>query len=379
MIKDNVGKFNECFGCSVCSLSCPQNIIEIKERDGFLRPVITDAEKCTQCRMCLRTCSFQNIEDLNFLDKPISYYSAHSKNVDILRSTTSGGIVYELFRHAVSDGYEVLAVKFDKNDNRPVYYKASNLDELEKSKGSKYLQADFSFVKKDIDWTKKYFVIGTPCAIASLKRLIQLKRKKDNFVLLDFFCHGVPSFKLWDEYLKMRGVTSDKVDKVTFRPKDYGWHQSLRVKLQEGEKTYVTQPPKEDAFFKFFLGDRCLQKSCYDDCAFKQLNSSADIRVGDLWGKKYLNEESGISGVVALSEKGDEMIRKCQRIVIKEEHPETVLSGQMKKNAKRAKSYRLAQFGLNQHIPLRYLWAFCNLIDNACFLPKRILNKLKRI
>lgn len=372
-----MGKFKDCFGCTVCSLSCPQNIIEIKKKDGFLHPVVNDIERCTQCGICLKTCSFNNKNGIEFPNRAKGVYSSESKSPEVVKSTTSGGVVFELFKYALSHGYEVLAVKFEKNDNRPVYYKASNLEELEKSKGSKYLQADFSLAKDQIDWKKKYFVIGTPCAIASFKRLIQLKRKEDNFVLLDFFCHGVPSFKLWDEYLKMRGVTSDKVDKVTFRLKDYGWHQSLRVKLQEGEKTYVTSPPKEDVFFRFFLGDRCLQKSCYDDCVFKQLNAAADIRVGDLWGTKYIGQDSGLSGIVALSEKGDEIIRNCSGIMLHAEKPDVVMSGQMKKNAKRAKSYLLAQFGLNHNVPLKYLYKMCNLIDDTCFLPIRISNKIQ--
>lgn len=379
MIKDNVGKFNECFGCSVCSLSCPQNIIEIKKCDGFLRPVISNVDQCIQCGICLKTCSFNSRDNLTFSTDEVSLYSAQSKDSNVLRTTTSGGTAYELFKHAALSGYEVMCVQFDNEGNRPVYFIASSIDDLEKSKGSKYMQADFSSVKDDIDWKKKYFVIGTPCAIASFRRLIKLKRKEGNFILLDFFCHGMPSFKLWNSYLKMRGLEPTDIRNVVFRPKDFGWHQSYRVKLYANDTKIISPPPKEDVFFKFFLGDRCLQKSCYDDCMFKQLKSCADIRIGDLWGHKYRDNESGVSGVVVLTSKGDHMIRHCTGIELKEEKPETILKGQMKKNACRAKSYRLASWGLNHEIPLSVLRFICNLIDDTCHMPKRIQNKLKRL
>lgn len=378
MIKDNVAKFSECYGCTVCSLSCPHDIIKIKESDGFLRPVISDINKCTQCACCLKICSYNNRNKLHFTQNYEAIYSGVSRREGVINSTTSGGVVYELFKYALSNDYQVLAVEFNKEKNIATYYKASDLINLEKSKGSKYIQANLSLCKEDIDWNKKYFIIGTPCAIASFRKLIKMKRKEDNFVLLDFFCHGVPSLKLWNAYLKMRHVEAEDIDKVCFRPKDYGWHNSLRVKLKCADFTYITPPPKQDVFFKFFLGDRALQKSCYDTCVFKQLNSYADIRVGDLWGNKYMGNNQGVSGVVTMNKKGDSVVNSCTGINIQAEQPQVVLKGQMSKNATRAHSFALATFGLNHNIPLEYLNHACNIIDELWNLPKRVMNKLKR-
>ena len=54
----------------------------------------------------------------------------------------------------------------------------------------------------------------------------------------------------------------------------------------KGEKSYYNKKRSEgDLFYKFFLGNMCLGRACYKDCKFKYLNSAADIRIGDLWGK----------------------------------------------------------------------------------------------
>ena len=83
-------------------------------------------------------------------------------------------------------------------------------------------------------------------------------------------------------------------------------------------------------FYRLFLSDTCLGKACYDKCKFKYDRSSADIRIGDLWGKTYKDNEDGVSAAVAFTEKGNEILRQCQCELV--EHPfEVVAEGQMKK------------------------------------------------
>lgn len=40
-----------------------------------------------------------------------------------------------------------------------------------------------------------------------------------------------------------------------------------------------------------FLGDYCSGKHCQERCKYKYDKSSADIRIGDLWGKTYAKDE----------------------------------------------------------------------------------------
>ena len=56
-------------------------------------------------------------------------------------------------------------------------------------------------------------VSGTPCQIDSLRRYINKMKCQENFVLLDFFCHGVPSKFVWDKYIKEQ---QDKLGNIDF-------------------------------------------------------------------------------------------------------------------------------------------------------------------
>lgn len=63
--------------------------------------------------------------------------------------------------------------------------------------------------------------------------------------------------------------------------------------------------------------------------------SSADIRIGDLWGKTYEQNEEGVSALVSFTDKGRQIIEGLEDVTLIE-HPFSVVSeGQMKKNAQR--------------------------------------------
>lgn len=82
-------------------------------------------------------------------------------------------------------------------------------------------------------------------------------------------------------------------------------------------------------FYKLFLSDACLGKACYEKCKYKYDKSAADIRIGDLWGKTYEKEEKGVSGAIAFTEKGLEVLNNCNSELI--EHPfNTVAEGQIR-------------------------------------------------
>ena len=65
------------------------------------------------------------------------------------------------------------------------------------------------------------------------------------------------------------------------------WHDSYNL-LVKGEKGYYNSRLSQgDVFYRLFLSDTCFGKACYEKCKFKYDRSSADIRIGDLWGRMY--------------------------------------------------------------------------------------------
>ena len=324
----NVSKNKNCYGCGVCAIACPFHIINMNLNDeGFLEPSI-DLDKCIDCGLCSSVCSFNNEKLCDNESNEILGYASWSLNAKNRRKSSSGGIAYELARDLITKGYKICAVKYNVVTRRAEHYIARTEKELDASQGSKYIQSYTLKGLEAINWDEKYAIIGTPCMIDSMRRLINKKHVGKNFILIDFLCHGVPSYLLWNKYLNMQESKLGDIKKVSFRYGENGWHDSLKMHL-EADKDYSGGLCQDDIFFKLFLGDYCLNRACYRNCKFKMQNTSADIRIGDLWGNTYSNYEEGVSGVLLATEKGKKIFLEAQNIYRKKECENIVMEGQM--------------------------------------------------
>lgn len=345
---NNIGLVHDCYGCGVCATACGRKIIEIVQNaNGFYEPRITDESKCTHCGICTEVCAYLH-DDLSLTDPDIHPYAAWSKDHLVRRKCSSGGAGFEVGKFLLSQGYKVCGVRYDAAKNRAEHYIATNVEELIQSAGSKYIQSYTVDGFKAIKRKEKYLVTGTPCQIDSFRRYIKKFHCEDNFVLLDFFCHGVPSMLVWKKYTDWAEKKVGKITYASWRNKWTGWHDSWAMGI-DGEKygekidwhdsydmlirekkSFIeSRMSQGDMFYKLFLGDCCLGKQCYDHCKYKYDQSSADIRIGDLWGKTYQDNQDGVSGAVAFTEKGKDILQhiNCELT----EHPfEIVAEGQMK-------------------------------------------------
>lgn len=342
----NISKIHNCYGCGVCATICPHHIISMElNKDGFYEPKIKDIEQCTQCGLCLSVCSFCN-EGLSLQPDCLHGFAAWSMDNEIRHKCSSGGIGFELGRSLLRKGYKVCAVRYNPRTKRSEHYIATQEEELLPAIGSKYIQSYTLDGFKAINRREKYLVTGTPCQIDSFRRYIRKCKVEDNFVLIDFFCHGVPSAWLWKKYIhEVQQVTGD-ITFVSWRDKNASWHDSYAISVRGKDKDYKSKFSQGDIFYRLFLGDSCLGKACYDNCKFKYLYSSADIRIGDLWGKVYGNNEDGVSAVITFTEKGLETVKYCNCKLI--EHTlDVVTEGQMKKSAERSAAYEMLRLQLN--------------------------------
>lgn len=351
----NISSIHDCFGCGVCAIACGKNIIDLHlNQEGFYEPLITNIKECTNCGLCVDVCSYSH-DDISLKNTRITSYGAWSEDAQVRKKCSSGGVGFELGKAAISQGCKVCGVRYNPEKNQAEHYIASNIYELIPSIGSKYIQSYTADGFKSIDRKQTYLVSGTPCQIDSFRRYIQKFHCEDNFILLDFFCHGVPSKLMWDKYVAMQERQIGKLIYASWRNKlSYGWHDSYSIGLDGFEKhidavtwhnnydqdiqerrTYIlSRMSQKDLFYTFFLSDVCLGKACYDKCRFKYDQSSADIRIGDAWGRHYQEDEKGVSATIAFTEKGRELLKKSQCIL--EPLPfEVVAEGQMKECPKR--------------------------------------------
>ena len=353
----NISQVHDCYGCGVCATACGRKIIVIGlNADGFYEPHITDVGKCTNCGICTEVCAYLH-DELSLNEVEIHPYAAWSKDHLVRRKCSSGGAGFEIGKYLLEQGYKVCGVRYDADKNRAEHYIATNVEELIPSAGSKYIQSYTVDGFKAINRKEKYLVTGSPCQIDSFRRYIRKFRCEDNFVLLDFFCHGVPSMLVWKKYTEWAEKQVGKITYASWRNKWTGWHDSWAMGIdgeEHGEKinwhdsydmlirekkSYIeSRLSQGDMFYQLFLGDCCLGKQCYDHCKYKYNRSSADIRIGDLWGKTYNDDEDGVSGAVAFTQKGNEVLKQCNCELV--EHSfDVVAEGQMKTCPQRIGAY----------------------------------------
>lgn len=336
---NNISNISDCFGCGVCALACAKKIIDLRlNEDGFYQPVIAEQEKCTNCGLCLDVCSF-NKKDLALASGTVKAYAAWSNDFDIRKSCSSGGIGYEIGRSLINDGFKVCSVRYNVQEARAEHYIATTVEELSQGIGSKYLQSYTVTGFKGISIKgNKYLVVGTPCQIDSFRRFIKRYNCEDNYVLVDFFCHGVPSYLLWKKYLSEHENTLGRIVSASWRNKTRNkesdscdWHDSWDIHIQGDKGLFQSKLSEGDLFYRFFIGNYCLNNCCYNDCRFKHVSSSADIRLGDCWGKKYAKDKKGVSTVIALTDLGAKVLGQLNTCEFVEEGLECVTEGQYKK------------------------------------------------
>lgn len=393
--KKSVLNIQNCYGCGVCAASCAKKIILIElNRDGFYEPRITDESQCTHCGICTDVCAFSHNELANNEASPVKSWAAWSNDEDVRHKCSSGGIGFEIGKQLIEQGYHVVGCRYDIKEQRAEHYIATTIEEFIASIGSKYIQsytADaFSQIKRK---GQRYLVTGTPCQIDSFRRMIRIFHCENNFILMDFFCHCVPSMHAWNAYIKMLEPKIGKVTYASWRNKfDYGWHDSWLMGV-DGEKTskpvcwhdsYTLQISEKktfvqsrmsqgDLFYKLFLGDTCLGPQCEIQCKYKYDQSSADIRIGDLWGPTYQHDQKGVSALIAFTDKGCELIEGLKDVTLVEHSFETVAEGQMKKNAHHQDVKPLVMFALRHSIRLN------GPVYQAIEILQIVINKVKRV
>lgn len=388
---NNISNTHNCYGCGVCAVMCPANIIDITlNANGFYEPSVVEPHKCTNCGLCLDVCAFHHKEPALAPSSVFQSFAAWSNDKRIQLKCSSGGVGFEIGKMLMNEGYKVCGVRYNPQIERAEHYIASTNEELIQSIGSKYIQSYTLDGFRNVNRKDKYLITGTPCQIDSFRRLIQKKKIEEHFILLDFFCHSVPSMWAWKYYLRLAEKKAGKIIYASWRNKQTGWHDSWSLVMElDGEKCgekedrhkndnlsirykkglLMSRKSQGDLFYKLFLGDYCCNPACKKDCKYKYDSSSADIRIGDLWGKTYSENEDGVSALVAFTPRGREVINRLKECVLVEHPFEVVAEGQMKKNVGKAVLAPLMMECLKRRVPL--------FLVNGVILTEKICHKLK--
>ena len=169
-----------------------------EDHEGFLYPE-GDSTVCIDCGMCEKVCLVINPNEPR---EPLAVYAAKNTNEKIRLKSSSGGIFTLLAEQIISEGGVVFGAKFDEHWN-VIHSYAEKQESLEDFRGSKYVQSvigdNYKYVKQFLLEERKVLFSGTPCQIAGLKRYLQ--KEYENLLTVEVVCHGVPSPKVWRDYL----------------------------------------------------------------------------------------------------------------------------------------------------------------------------------
>lgn len=303
-----------CIGCGTCENVCPVDACKLSyDEEGFLFPEI-DKLKCINCNSCKSKCPVLLPQNKNISQEAFAYYS---KDICLRKKSSSGGFFSDISQYIINEkkGVVVGAAYTDFN-NTPHYVShiiVDNIDDLQKLRGSKYVQSDmryiFKKVKEYIDSGRIVLFSGTPCQISAIKSYID---KKDNLYTIDLFCHGVPSPKVFERYVHEMKVKKETI--INFKDKINGWNDSCITFSTENCKYSARH--SQDTYYLGFIENLYLRNSCYN-CKYNILNNRpGDISIGDFWNIEKiipeLNDNIGINAVITNTKKGHALLKEIE-------------------------------------------------------------------
>lgn len=332
----------ECSGCSACANLCPVDAIQMVEQlDGFLYPAI-DEQKCIECGLCFDRCPAVNRGKNNNDDEPECY--ALWAEEEVRMKSSSGGAFTIFAEYVLEQGGYVCGASWN-SEWKVEHIIINKKEDLYKLRGSKYIQSSidrsiYKEIKKLLVEGNKVLFTGCPCQVAGLKAY--LGKNYEQLIMVDIVCHGVPSPKAFNKFLKTVSKSTnpeydeehflEQIGCIDFRNKHtYGWNHSLEIKFSNGVE--YSKRKAETAWYASFSNTINCRESC-GHCNYATLPREGDITMGDFWGvedfKEDWDDRKGTSIVLANNDRGKEVINIVKERIVRLEKAD--LSVAKKKN-----------------------------------------------
>lgn len=318
---------DKCTGCGVCAAICPKGCISMSASGRIHNYPVRESDDCIECEKCMTVCPVLQFETRQQKTIPDAceqiFYAAWHNDTEIKKTATSGAVASALYQTALSHGYYICGADFDENWHLAHRVSHSESD-IEKFKGSKYLQSDTSKVYKIIcdllKDDKKVLFVGTPCQVDALCRFIPA-RNRSQLVACAIICHGVNSPVVWEVYIKyLQEKERNTIVRYNFRSKAFGWGK-LCVDYTFADGRCKVIPANKNLFHYWFGKHYQLRPSCIK-CSYRGVQRYADITIGDFWGIEKifptLNTTNGVSVLITSSRMGRDFVMKCKNITLLE-------------------------------------------------------------
>lgn len=275
---------NKCTGCFACEGICPKHAIgKYIDDEGFYYPVI-DNEKCVSCHACENVCPVLNPVGKNALGE---VYASWINDLDVRKKSSSGGLFSAFAIQVLKNGGAVIGAELQE-DNYVRHILIASVDDLQKLRGSKYVQSNIerNLYDQTYEYLKKGKTIlfcGTPCQVAGFKSLF--KRYSNHLITIDLVCHGVPSPYFFAKLLSDIKKHIPNLVSYNFRDTE-NWLVCTNVNVNVNVNGKIINKPLygeytfyQDAFLKGYLH----RKNCYE-CSYCTKERLGDITLADFWG-----------------------------------------------------------------------------------------------
>lgn len=303
----------DCCGCTACASVCAHHAISMEpDAMGFLYPRV-DTDKCTECGLCEKVCAFNPNYDRSLNLPEPQIYAARHKDMHEIETSRSGAAFIAISDYVLEQGGVVYGAGYTDHF-RVVHKRATNKEERNEFKGSKYVQSDlrdiFPQVKADLKQGLIVLFSGTPCQTAGLASYIG-KRLREKLILVDIVCHGVPAPYIWRDYLTyLEKKYKQPIVEVNFRDKSrVGWNEHIEsFVFQDGSKKEF------NTYTYLFYRHIMLRPSC-SKCHYTNFKRPSDFTLADYWGWEKLSpdfnkDNKGCSLLFVNTEKGLEIFEK---------------------------------------------------------------------
>ena len=301
----------KCCGCYSCYNACITSAISMfQDKEGFYYPFI-DESKCVNCGLCEDVCPILTPKKIDYLSQ---VYACYRRDFDKRLKSASGGAFAVLAEQIIKEGGIVFGAAL--NEKFQLHHcSAINSEQLMHLLGSKYVQSQLDTIFQEIigelETGRKVLFSGTPCQVQGLRAF--LRKEYKNLICIDLICHGVPSPKIWESYLKEISK-GEKIVNFIPRDKTNGINNApLVFEFANGKR--IRQKYNKNAYIKGFINDIYLRPSCYE-CCFKETNRASDITLGDFWGVEkeipLFYDSYGVSAVIINSNKGRLLFQKTK-------------------------------------------------------------------
>lgn len=305
---DRIG--NCCTGCQTCGVVCPKRCISFYDNiDGFCKPII-NFNDCIRCNLCESVCPA--IAELPDTTSNISYAAQFPQKTD---KSSSGGVFAFVAKKILESGGVVYGAAFNRGKGIQ-HIRISDVNDINLLCGSKYVQSYidssiFKSLKNDLTRNHQVLFVGTPCQVEGVR--LFLKRTYENLILIDLICHGVPSRKLFNDYLTYcESLRHKTIVDFIFRDNREGWNNIFKSTIIYSDGTEEYNSALSNLWNRIFFSEFATRPSC-NNCKFSTINRVGDITLGDFWGikdKDCFIVKNGISLVLCNTNKGAEIIAK---------------------------------------------------------------------